>query len=162
MTSSIPENGVVVTSYTVMPEWLDYNNHMNVAYYVGTFDLGIDALKAIYGMDADYIKLKQRSTVALEAHVTYQNEASLGEKLSVHSRVLDFDAKRTHLYQEMHRGGDLLATQETLSISFDLEKRKSCPFEDAIARQITILHAAQLSLPRPSWIGAKIGIRRTA
>ena len=56
MTSSTPENGVVVTSYTVMPEWLDYNNHMNVAYYVGTFDLGIDALKAIYGIDADYIK----------------------------------------------------------------------------------------------------------
>ena len=162
MTSSIPENGVVVTSYTVMPEWLDYNNHMNVAYYVGTFDLGIDALKAIYGIDADYIKSKQRSTVALEAHITYQNEASLGEELNVHSRVLDFDAKRTHLYQEMRRGEDLLATQETLSISFDLEKRKSCPFEDAIARQITILHAAQLSLPRPSWIGAKVGIRRTA
>lgn len=160
MSTSIPANGVVTSSYTVLPEWLDYNDHMNVAYYIATFDLGIDALKAVYGIDSDYIENKQRSTVALEAHITYQNEAVLGEQLDVHSRVLDFDGKRTHIYQEMYRGEDLLATQETLSISFDLKMRKSCPFDGEVAPRIKQLHEAQLSLARPVWVGKNVGIRK--
>jgi acyl-CoA thioester hydrolase len=160
VTFSIPDEGVVITHYTVLPEWLDYNNHMNVAYYIATFDLGIDALKAVYGINPSYIEREQRSTVALEAHITYQNEASLGEQLDVHTRVLDFDTKRTHLYQEMYRSDVLLATQETLSISFDLRARKSCAFDVTIAARIAALHEAQQALPRPDWVGSSVGIRR--
>jgi len=160
VSTSIPKNGVVTSSYTVLPEWLDYNNHMNVAYYIAAFDLGIDTLKAVYGIDSEYIENKQRSTVALEAHITYQNEAALGEHLDVHSRILDCDAKRTHLYQEMYRGDDLLATQETLSISFDLKMRKSCPFDSEIAPRIKQLHEAQQSLATPDWVGRNVGIRK--
>ena len=29
---------------TVLPEWIDYNGHMNVAYYVLAFDHGVDAV----------------------------------------------------------------------------------------------------------------------
>jgi len=158
--NSIPDNGIVITTYSVLPEWLDYNGHMNVAYYISTFDLGIDALKATYGIDSNYIESAQRSTVALEAHITYQNEASLGEELRVDTRILDFDAKRTHLYQEMYRGEDLLATQETLSISFDLKARRSCPFGADIAANIERLQDAQRSLPRPDWVGRAVGIRK--
>ncbi len=160
MTFTIPENGIVVTTATVLPEWLDYNDHMNVAYYIATFDLGIDELKAVYGIDSDYIAMQQRSTVALEAHITYQNEASLGETLQIGTRILDFDSKRTHLYQEMFRGEDLLATQETLSISFDLKARKSQPFAPAIAANIEAMYQAQLAVPRPEWVGRAVGIRR--
>jgi acyl-CoA thioester hydrolase len=160
VTLPIPDQGLVITHYTVLPEWLDYNNHMNVAYYIATFDLGIDALKAVYGIDARYIETEQRSTVALEAHITYQNEASLGEQLDVHTRILDFDAKRTHLYQEMYRGGVLLATQETLSISFDLQARKSSAFDPAIGARIAMLYEAQRELPKPKWVGNAVGIRR--
>jgi len=156
----IPENGVVITTATVLPEWLDYNDHMNVAYYIAAFDIGIDELKAVYGIDSRYIETEQRSTVALEAHITYQNEASLGDELEVRSRIIDFDVKRTHLYQEMYRGADLLATQETLSISFDLKARRSCPFESYIAANIERLCDAQRSLPRPDWVGRAVGIRK--
>jgi acyl-CoA thioester hydrolase len=160
VTLPIPDQGVVITHYTVLPEWLDYNNHMNVAYYIATFDLGIDALKAVYGINASYIENEKRSTVALEAHITYHNEASLGEQLDVHTRVLDFDAKRTHLYQEMYRGDVRLATQETLSISFNLQARKSCAFDETVAARIAALHGAQQALPRPTWAGQAVGIRR--
>jgi len=157
---SIPKNGIVITNATVLSSWLDYNDHMNVAYYIAAFDIGIDELKAVYGIDSNYIATEQCSTVALEAHITYQNEASLGEQIKIGSRILDFDGKRTHLYQEMHRGSDLLATQETLSISFDLKVRKSRPFEPAIARNIEAMCNAQLALPRPRWAGRGIGIKK--
>jgi len=157
---AIPENGVVTTEATVLPEWLDYNDHMNVAYYIAVFDMGIDDLKAVYGISGNYIEAQKRSTVALEAHITYQNEASIDELLRVETRIIDFDAKRTHLYQEMYRGADLLASQETLSISFDLNARKSCPFEPRIGENIAAMCEAQKALERPEWVGRAVGIRR--
>lgn len=68
-TLSLPSNGIVVTETEVLESWLDYNDHMNVAYYVAAFDLGIDAFKATLGIDLDYIAREKRSTVALEAHI---------------------------------------------------------------------------------------------
>lgn len=55
-----------------------------------------------------------RSTAALEARITYQREASKGERLRVETRLIDFDGKRSYLYQEMYRDEALLATQETV------------------------------------------------
>ena len=39
---------------TVLPEWLDYNGHMNVAYYVLAFDHSTDALLDFIGFDTPY------------------------------------------------------------------------------------------------------------
>jgi acyl-CoA thioester hydrolase len=154
----IPARGIVISHCEVLPAWLDYNQHMNVAYYLVAFELGIDDYKAIVGLDLAYIERELRSTVALESHITFQNEASLGEKLRVETRIIDFDGKRAHIYQELFRGETLLATQETLSISFDLKARRSAPFEAHIATGYRELMAAQANLERPKWVGRSIGI----
>ena len=155
---NLPADGIVVSHATVLPEWLDYNGHMNVAYYLVAFETGIDAYKEVVGMDLAYIEREGRSTVALESHITFQNEAMLGEALRIETRIVDFDGKRAHIYQELFRGEDLLATQETLSISFDTGARRTCPFEDAVAARYRALMAAQADLPRPKWLGRSIGI----
>ena len=36
--------GIEVTRGTVLPEWIDINDHMNVAYYLLAFDQAVDAL----------------------------------------------------------------------------------------------------------------------
>ena len=156
----LPENGVVSYAATVQRGWLDYNDHMNVAYYVMAFDLAIDAFKEVIGISREYIERERRSTVALESHISYRQEASLGDELRIDTRVVDFDGKRAHLYQEMYRGHQLLATQETLSISFDTAARKSCRFDDAIAQRYERMVTAQRKLPIPEWLGRSVGIRR--
>jgi len=156
----LPENGVVSYTTTVKPEWLDLNNHMNVAYYTMTFDLALDALHHVIGLTHEYIERERRSTVALEAHITYQQEASLGDELRVDTRVIDSDGKKAHYYQEMYRGEQLLATHETLSISFDTDARRSCLFDETFAERHRQMAEAQRKLPTPSWIGRKVGIRR--
>jgi len=155
---ALPADGIVTTHVTVMPEWLDYNGHMNVAYYLVAFETGIDAYKAVVGMDLAYIEREGHSTVALEAHITYQREALLDEVLRCETRLVDFDGKRVHVYQELYRGEELLATQETLAISFDTRARRTCPFPEAIAANYRGLVAAQAPLPRPAWLGRAIGI----
>ncbi len=156
----LPANGIVSTTAQVIPEWLDYNNHMNVAYYVAAFDIGIDAFKAVIGIDLAYIERQKKSTVALESHITYQREASLGDELSIDTRLLDFDGKRCHLYQEMYRGDLLLSTLESLSISFDTALRRSCPFEPAIAERYQIVMEAQQSIAIPEWVGKSVSMQR--
>ena len=159
-TVSAPNNGLVITTARVVPAWLDYNEHMNVAYYLVAFETGIDAYKAIVGLTPAYIAAHRRSTVALEAHITYQREAALNDDLRIETRVIDCDGKRAHIYQEMYRAGELLSTQETLALSFDIAARRSAPFEPAIAAGYAALIAAQQALPRPAWVGRSIAIKQ--
>ena len=125
----LPASGIITTKAQVLKKWIDSNEHMNVAYYLIVFEKGFDKYKDLIGMDINYIKNEQRSTVSLEAHICYHAEAMLGDKLRVETRIVDFDSKRAHVYQEMYNEDLLLATQETLSISFDINKRKTCNFD---------------------------------
>ena len=156
--SNIPPDGLVVSHARVVPAWLDYNGHMNVAYYMMVFDAGIDAYKATIGLTLDYIERAGRSTVALECHLTYQREAHLDDELRVETRVLACDGKRAHIYQEMYRADELLATQESLALSFDKATRRSAPFEPHIADGYRRLVDAQSALPRPAWVGRAISL----
>ena len=108
----LPANGLVITTAEVIPAWLDYNEHMNVTYYLVAFETGIEAYKHLVGLTPAYIAGRRRSTVALEAHITYQREASLGDRLRIETRVLDCDGKRAHVYQEMYRDDLLLSVIE--------------------------------------------------
>lgn len=153
-----PPDGIVISHVTVAEEWLDYNGHMNVAYYTRAFDIGIDAYKAAIGLTLEYIETQKRSTVALEAHVTYQREAMLGDALRVETRVMECDGKRARIYQELKRGDELLATQESLALSFDVAARRSAPFEPQIAAGYAAMVAAQAHLPRPPWVGRAISL----
>ena len=157
---SLPANGIATSPNTVKSEWIDYNGHLNVAYYTMLFDWGIDAIKAVAGIDLDHIEREQRSTVALESRIAYLSEASLGDALRVDTRIIDFDGKRVHYYQEMFREDELVALSETVSISFDTASRCTCPFENEVAQRYKQLLATQHSLGRPDWVGRGLGIRR--
>jgi acyl-CoA thioester hydrolase len=155
---ALPSDGLVITRLEVLPAWLDYNGHMNVAYYIAAFDLAIEDLKAAYGLDAAYREAHQRSTVALESHITYQQEAHLGEALRIESRILGTDGRRLHVAQAMYRDTTLLATQEALSVSFDLDTRRTCFFDPPLKARIDMLQAAQAVTGTPSWVGRRIGL----
>jgi acyl-CoA thioester hydrolase len=158
--NTLPETGIVLSHCSVGTQWLDYNDHMNVAYYVMAFDLGIDTFKDAIGITLESIQKKKRSTVALESHITYRQEAKLGDSLSVETRIVDFDGKRIHYYQEMYREKELLSTQETLSISFDTVARKVCEFEAEPARNLRLMLERQNSTQKHGVIGRSITIRK--
>ena len=151
--------GVVYSRVAVREDWLDYNGHMNVAYYLVAFEHGLEDLKCAYGLDETYRTTRQRSTVALETHLTYQNEALLGDVLRIESRILGTDGKRLHFCQAMYRDETLLATQEVLSLSFDLAARRSQPFEAPLLANIQQMIEQSAANPPPSWIGRVIGLK---
>ncbi len=147
---------------TVLPEWTDYNGHMNMAYYMLAFDHATDWLFDFLDIGAGYLKRTNHSLFTLEAHITYERELKAGDPLRVTTQLLDRDTKRLHYCHLMYHAeeGYLAATNELICIHVDLAKRRSAPFpRDALAR-IERLFAVHRELPQPTWLGRVIGIRR--
>ena len=92
---------------TIRPEWIDYNGHMNVAYYTLVFDHGVDAFFDYVGLGRDYRAGTTGSTFAVEQHVTYDREVVAGDAVRCTSRLIGFDEKRIHHYHEMFHAGEV-------------------------------------------------------
>jgi len=131
--------GSEVLRGTVLPEWIDANEHMNVAYYVLAFDLAVDSLWEAFGITEDHINVSNSSTFAVESHVTWQRELAVDEPYIITSHLLAYDNKRIHQFMRMYHGEKyfLAATAEWLNLHVDLEIRKVSPWPAAILRQIS-------------------------
>jgi acyl-CoA thioester hydrolase len=154
--------GLVGCRVEIAPAWLDRRGELAPAFFTAAFDLGIDALKQALGVDEAYRLREQRSTVALEAHLRILRAVPAGSAVELTARIVDRDAKRIHVAQEMRCGGERVALRESMTISFDLVARRSCAFGAAVASRIDALHAAQLDLP--AWRGeaGRLGVGRVA
>ena len=147
-----PRAGIVLP-VRVLPEWGVAGGRVRSGLYTIPFDLAIDHFKDQLGFDQAWRDANLRSTVALEARMTFRGEARIGDELQVETRIIDADEKRMHLAQQLARGEELLVLRESLAISFDLQARRTCPFADDILANISALFAAQRQLAAWSWVG---------
>ena len=144
----------------IKPEWIDYNGHMNVAYYVLVFDQGTDAFLDYLGMDAAYRQGSGNSTYVLESHITYERELKEGEAYRVTTQLLDSDAKRLHYFEQLFRESDdtLAATTEIMLMHMDMSTVRSAPMPDEVRENVAAVMAAHGDMPRPPQAGRVIGI----
>lgn len=155
----------VIYQTKIQQAWLDYNNHMNVAYYVLIFDKAGEALVSDIGLSEAVTKATDISWMVLENHVTYNNEVVLDQTVEVRAQLLDHDAKRIHLYFEMYGQNEdgteyLASTLEQMVMCVDLAARKGCEFPEDVALNIDQLAERQHNLEKPNNVGRTIGIRR--
>ncbi|HSH43808.1 MAG TPA: thioesterase family protein [Arenicellales bacterium] len=146
----------------VIPEWVDFNGHMNVAYYMVAFDRCVDVLYNRLLVGPDFIEATGRSVFTLEAHISYLQEVVEGDPLRVTGRLLDFDAKRIHAYFEMFHGtGEhAVAAMEQLGIHVDLGERKPVEFPRRTRELLDAMMTAHRGLPEARYAGRVVGIRR--
>ena len=123
---------VLLTTKKIIKEWTDYNNHMNLSYYILVFDMGAEVFLSKFQMGEHSAKTTKKSTMVVETHTTYNNEVKESEEVDVFISHLDHDKKRIHYKLEMYKKGtDILsATTEVLSLYIDLNLRKVAEFED--------------------------------
>jgi acyl-CoA thioester hydrolase len=154
--------GETVHEGHVLDEWIDVNDHMNVAYYVLAFDAGIDKLWHRFGITSDYIRDRRMSTFAVEAHIEYLRELQRGAPLVVTSQVLAFDDKRIHQFMRMfHRDeGFLAATSEWMNLHVDLEARRVVPWSGDVLESIRNFAEQQEARAMPERAGRRIQIRK--
>jgi acyl-CoA thioester hydrolase len=144
----------------VEPAWIDYNGHLNMAYYNVLFDRAVDEAYDLLGCGPDYLKKTQHSTFTAEAHVRYLRELHAGDPVRVTFQLLDFDAKRMHYFEQLFHAeeGWLSATSENMALHIDMAAKKTAPFPDAIAARLERMKAAHAHLPLPGGAGRRIAM----
>jgi acyl-CoA thioester hydrolase len=156
------DSPIVCPPQTVEQAWIDYNGHMNMAFYNLVFDRGLDYVYDLLGIGAEYVARGGGSCFTMETHVTYTQELLLGDPIRIHFQLLDCDSKRLHFFQHMYHAeqGYLAATSEQLALHVDLTARRAAALPDDVLTRVEQLLAQHATLPRPEQAGRAVGIRR--
>lgn len=155
-------NGLIVSApMDIKPEWIDFNGHLNMAYYNVLFDTAFDDVCVILGLGPEYAKSRKLTTYTGEIHLCYLRELHLDHKVYGTFQLIDFDEKRMHVYQELrHVDGWLAASCEGMSLHVDMTGPKVAPYPADIFENIQNLANRQSDLQNPASVGRKIEIRR--
>lgn len=142
----------------VEPQWIDYNGHLNMAYYHVMFDRATDEVFSLVGLDQSYTETRNGSYFAAECHVLYKREVTIRDQVRITAQLIDFDEKRLHFYLEMRHAeeGWLAATSENLSLHMDMSARRVAPFPPDLLANLALMKAAHSLMPVPATIGRVI------
>jgi acyl-CoA thioester hydrolase len=154
--------GIEVSRGRVLPEWIDVNKHMNVAYYVLVFDQGVDSLWERFGITEEHIREMNSSTFAVESHVIYRRELKLDDPFIVTAQILAYDEKRIHQFQRLYHAEELFlaATAEWMNLHVDLATRRVAPWPSTILDDIGRVAAAQGDCTYPEEAGRQMLVAR--
>ena len=116
----------------IIPDWTDYNGHMNLAYYIHLFDQGWEVLLEKFDMGGESAKTQKRSTFAVESHTKYLQEVSEEDEVDINLLFLDHDSKRLIYQLEIfHKAKNYrAATTEVCSLYVNLDTRKVIEIEE--------------------------------
>ena len=144
----------------VEPQWIDYNGHLNMAYYNVLFDRAVDETYELVGVGTDYVAERQHSVFTAEVHVRYLRELHAGDPVRVTFQLLDYDSKRLHYFEQLFHAEDgwVSATSENLSLHVDMASKKSTPFPREVADRLAEMKASHALLPLPEAAGRRIGM----
>lgn len=121
----------------VLDEWVDYNGHLNEAYYVLVFGHATDELMEHIGLGEEYRTATDSSLFTVEAHVRYLAEVPAGVELEVRSSIIGATDKLLRLWHEMWLDDELRATEEVLGLH--VTARRSSRFPDDVAQRVAAL-----------------------
>jgi acyl-CoA thioester hydrolase len=144
----------------VEPAWIDYNGHLNMAYYNVLFDRAVDEAFELLGCGADYVKTRSHSCFTAEAHVRYLRELYAGDPVRVTFQLLDHDAKRLYFFEQLFHAAEgwVSATSENMALHVDMGAGKTAAFPADIAAAFAKMQAAHAMLPLPEAAGRRIAM----
>jgi acyl-CoA thioester hydrolase len=145
----------VSSTMRVEAPWIDYNGHLNMAYYSLLFDRAADEAFGLIGLGPDYLERRGASYFLAESRLVYRRELKADDPVRATVQLLDIDDKRLHYYMELHHavGGWLSATAESLALHVDVHSRKVVPFPPDILANFALMKASHARLPRPQTLG---------
>ena len=146
----------------VLPEWIDYNGHMNLAYYTVLFDQATDLLFDELGLGLDYRRDRKLGTFVAETHNLYEREllvgAGCGSRRRSSRSTPSACISATRCTRSTAPAGQRTATQELMFLHVDLAARRVCPFPPDMHERVAEAAAAHAGLPCPAWSGRRIAM----
>jgi len=137
----------------IPPEWQDLNGHVNVRHYLELYDSASWPMLATFGLDERIFLEHRQGLFDLEHHLWYLSELHVGDKVTVHSRMLERNAKRFHgvMFIVDRTRQRLASAFEYVSTGADLDARRTAPLPAAFAAELDriIAEHARLGWPAP-------------
>ncbi len=146
----------------VEPGWIDYNGHLNMAYYNVLFDRAVDEVYELLGCGVAYVEARRHSCFTAEVHVRYLRELHAGDPVRVTFQLLDFDAKRLHYFEQLVHAeeGWLSATSENMALHVDMDAKKTAAFPGKVTACLQRMKVAHANLQVPEAAGRRIAMPR--
>jgi len=150
----------VSSTMEVSPAWIDYNGHMNVAFFHQLFDQALEEAMGLLGLGQEYRNERQGSFFVAESHTLYQRELQAHDAVRVTVQLLAFDEKRLHFYMELRhaREGWIAATTEILGLHMNMDARTVAPFPEDVQANIAVMKSSHTRLEKPAALGKVMGI----
>jgi len=150
----------VSSAMRVEDAWIDYNGHLNMAYYNVLFDRAVDEAYELIGIGTDYVTQRKHSFFTAEVHLRYLRELHAGDLVRVTFQLLAYDRKRLHTFEQLFHAeeGWVAATSENMSLHVDMTSRKSASFPPEVANRLAQMKASHARLPRPEAAGRRIAM----
>jgi acyl-CoA thioester hydrolase len=151
---------IVTSVMTVEPQWIDYNGHLNMAYYNVLFDRAVDEVYETLGIGPSYLTRANHTTMTAEVHLRYLREIHEGTPVRVRFQLIDYDAKRMHYFEELVHAteGWLSATSENMTLHIDMAVKKVAPWPAEVIERLAQVKAAHARLPLPQGAGRRLGM----
>ena len=148
----------VSSTMRIDPSWIDYNGHLNMAYYHVLFDNALGEALELVGLGEDYVRSRGHSFFTGEVHVVYKRELRLDDPVRVRLQLVSHDEKRLHIFEELCHASEgwVAATCELISLHVDLAVRKVAPFPADIAGNLAEMASSHGWLPTPEIVGRSI------
>ncbi len=146
----------------VEPAWIDYNGHLNMAYYNVLFDRAVDEVYEVLGLGLSYVETTKHSTFTAEVHVRYLRELLVDAPVRVTFQLLDYDAKRMYYFEQLFHAeeGWLSATSENMALNVNTIVKKTAAFPDDVMKRLALMKAAHDKLSLPEGVGRRIAMTR--
>ena len=127
-----------VSQGTVKDDWIDYNGHMNMAYYVQCFEETSDFLLEHMNLGYRYAIEEQKGVFVIKCEINYRKEIKLNEDFIISLEDLICKGKKLTVGLKMlNVGSETIADYQILNLNVDLQTKKSVPFSQMITSQLT-------------------------
>ena len=127
-----------VSKGTVKNDWIDYNGHMNMAYYVQCFEEASDFLLEHMDLGYRYALEEKKGVFVIKCEINYRKEINLNEDFIISLEGLICKGKKLTVGLKMlNVGSETIADYQILNLNVDLQTKKSVPFSQMITSQLT-------------------------
>ena len=122
----------------VLENWIDYNDHMNMSYYVQCFEESSDFILEHLGLGYNYAVNQNKGVFVVKCEINYKKEIKLNEEFLIALQSIVIKGKRLILRLVMKNDkNNIFADYEILNLNIDLKTKKSISFEDEFIRKLS-------------------------
>ena len=128
---------IKVSKGKVKEDWIDYNGHMNMAYYVQCFEESSDFLLEHMDLGYRYAIEELKGVFVIKCEINYRKEINLHENFIISLEELVCKGKKLIVGLKMfNENNETIADYKILNLNVDLETKKSSTFSPKIIAQL--------------------------